>query len=114
LPRSAPIYFLAELAYHLVNLTIAIDPERVVVGGGMVRSWDRLRPTLAAALATAVPFPPDLVLAAYPFDAPLIGALAMATDAVHELAEPAGLARQVRSDVRPDVQSDVRTEGAQA
>ncbi len=33
--------FLDELAYHLVNLAIAIDPARVVVGGGMTRSWDR-------------------------------------------------------------------------
>lgn len=73
--------FLDELAYHVVNLTIAIDPARVVVGGGMARSWERLRPTLAAALEAAVPFPPDLVLAAFPFDAPLIGALALATDA---------------------------------
>jgi glucokinase len=73
--------FLAELAYHLVNLTIAIDPARVVVGGGMVRSWNWIRPTLAAALAGAVPFPPELVLAAYPFDAPLIGALDLATAA---------------------------------
>jgi glucokinase len=73
--------FLDELSFHLVNLTVAIDPDRVVVGGGMVRSWNRLRPTLAAALAAAVPFPPDLVLAAYPFDAPLIGALALATTA---------------------------------
>jgi glucokinase len=91
--------FLAELAYHLVNLTIAIDPARVVVGGGMVRSWDRFRPTLADALAAAVPFPPELVLAAYPFDAPLIGALAMATDAARALRGTRDPARDVRLDV---------------
>ncbi len=34
--------FVTELAFHLVNLTIAIDPARVVVGGGLVRDWDRL------------------------------------------------------------------------
>ena len=82
-PRAAQICteFLDELAFHLVNLAIAIDPARVVVGGGMVRSWERLQPALAAAFAAAVPFPPELVLAAYPFDAPLVGALDLATSA---------------------------------
>jgi glucokinase len=80
--------FLDELAYHLVNLTIAIDPARVVVGGGMVRSWHRLRPTLAAALAGAVPFPPELVLAEYPFDAPLVGALDLAVETYQVTRNP--------------------------
>lgn len=69
--------FLGELCFHLVNLVIALDPQRIVVGGGLVRSWDLLRASIAAALDAAVPFPPDLVLAAHPYDAPLIGALAL-------------------------------------
>jgi glucokinase len=76
--------FFDELAYHLVNLTIAIDPARVVVGGGMVRSWERLHPPLVRALSDAVPFPPEIVIGAYPFDAPLVGALDLATNAYHE------------------------------
>lgn len=80
--------FLEELAYHLVNLTIAVDPARVVVGGGLVRLWERLRPPLAEALEAAVPFPPELVPGAFPFDAPLIGALAMAS-AAYRSAQPA-------------------------
>lgn len=75
--------FLEELSYHVVNLAIAIDPARVVVGGGMVRAWDRLGPPLADALNAAVPFPPELLRAAYPFDAPLRGALALASAAAH-------------------------------
>jgi len=65
------------LALHLVNLVIAIDPERVVIGGGMVRSWERIHPPLEHALKAGVPFPPELVRAAQPFDAALIGALAL-------------------------------------
>lgn len=82
-PRAQRVcaQFLDELAYHLVNLTIAVDPARVVVGGGLVRLWEQLRPPLAEALEAAVPFPPELVRGAYPFDAPLRGALAMASDA---------------------------------
>jgi glucokinase len=74
--------FVAELCFHLVNLTIALDPQRVVVGGGLVRSWDRFGPALAHALTEAVCFPPELTVAKHPFDAPLIGALALAQSAL--------------------------------
>lgn len=77
--------FVAELSFHLVNLTIAIDPERIAVGGGLVRSWERLVGPLRLALDAAVPFPPDLVQADFPFDAPLIGALAIARRAAHDV-----------------------------
>ena len=36
---------------------------------------------LDQALKSGVPFPPELVLAAYPFDAPLVGALALGAEA---------------------------------
>ena len=74
--------FTAELAFHLVNLAICIDPVRIAVGGGMTRSWDRIRPRLDAALTAAAPYRPELVLAGFPFDAPLVGALALAVDAI--------------------------------
>ncbi|MEP7055047.1 MAG: ROK family protein [Actinomycetota bacterium] len=73
--------FLDELAQHLVNLAIAIDPVRIAVGGGMVRSWARIGPALRHALDAAVPYPPELVVADFPFDAPLIGALALGVEA---------------------------------
>ena len=74
--------FVAELAFHLVNLANGIDPMRIAVGGGMTGSWERLRPGLDQALRAGVPFPPELVLAEFPFDAPLIGAIALAVEAV--------------------------------
>jgi glucokinase len=73
--------FIAELSFHLVNLAISIDPVRIAVGGGMTGSWERLRPGLEQALRAGVPFPPELVLAEFPFDAPLIGAVALAVEA---------------------------------
>jgi glucokinase len=76
--------FFAELAFHLVNLTIAVDPQRIAVGGGMVRSWDVVGPRLRTALDMAVPYPPELVPAAFPYDAPLIGALALGVEAAQE------------------------------
>lgn len=85
-PRLVRIFdrFVAELSFHLVNLAIAVDPARIAVGGGMVRSWDLLRGGLRQALDAAVPYPPELVRAAYPYDAPLMGALALGLAALRE------------------------------
>jgi len=79
--------FVAELAFHLVNLAICINPVRIAVGGGMVRSWERLRPQLEHALSAGVPFPPELVVAQFPDDAPLLGAVALAVDAAQGRGE---------------------------
>ena len=73
--------FADELAFHLVNLAILVNPQRIAVGGGMVRSWARIRPRLQDALQHGTPFPPELVVAHFPHDAPLLGAVAMAVDA---------------------------------
>jgi glucokinase len=73
--------FVDELAFHLVNLAILINPAKIAVGGGMSRSWDRIQPRLAEALRASVPYPPELVLAHFPHDAPLLGAVALAIDA---------------------------------
>ena len=49
--------FVAELCFHVVNLAIALDPARVAVGGGMVRSWDVIGTALERALDAAVAVP---------------------------------------------------------
>ena len=76
--------FIDELAFHVVNLAILVNPARIAVGGGMTGSWDRIQPRLAEALRTGVPYPPELVLADFPYDAPLLGAIALAVDAAAE------------------------------
>ncbi|MEU6974132.1 ROK family protein [Kitasatospora aureofaciens] len=82
--------FTIELAFHLTNLAIAVDPERIAVGGSMARAWDVLYPPLNRALATAVPNPPDLVPADFPLNTPFLGALALgqaaARDALADVA----------------------------
>ncbi len=84
--------FIDELAFHLVNLAILVNPARIAVGGGMTRSWDKIGPGLAEALSRGVPYPPELVLADFPHEAPLLGAVALAIDAVPDsaLADQAG------------------------
>jgi glucokinase len=82
--------FVDELAFHVVNLAILVNPARIAVGGGIVRSWTRIRPRLQQALRSGTPFPPELVVAHFPYDAPLLGAVAMAVDAAQELTGPGG------------------------
>ncbi|HEY2095112.1 MAG TPA: ROK family protein [Pseudonocardia sp.] len=75
---------LGELAVHLANAAILIDPERITVGGGLVGSADRVLPVLAEMLDRAVPFPPELVVARFAQDGALVGAAALAWDALRD------------------------------
>ena len=74
--------FVSELTFHLVNPAIWLNPVRMAVGGSMVQSWERLRPGLQHALSTGVPLPAELVIVRFPAAAPLIGAVALAVDAI--------------------------------
>ena len=69
-----------QLAMHVANLAIALDPAVIAVGGGMMAAAESILPTLRAAIQAAVPFPPELVQAHFRYDAALHGAAAMALD----------------------------------
>jgi len=69
---------LDELSVHVANLAITLDPQRIAVGGGLVRSADVVLPALRERLSHAVPFPPELVAAHFGQDAALRGAIALA------------------------------------
>jgi glucokinase len=105
--------FVTELAFHVVNLAIALNPVRIAVGGGMVGSWDRLRPSLARALDAGTPFPPELVPARFPDDAPLRGAVALAVDAAGPARAGEGATRgegAARGDSASNSASPTRTD----
>jgi glucokinase len=72
----------AEIALHTANLAIAVDPERVVVGGGYARGSGAVLEAIRARLDAFVPYPPELRLAAFGGDAGTAGAVALAMDAV--------------------------------
>lgn len=78
---------LDQLAVHVANLAIMFDPQRIAVGGGMMASAQRIMAVLEPRLREAVPFPPELVPAAYVQDSALRGALALILD---EVAPAAG------------------------
>jgi glucokinase len=69
---------LREIAFHLANLAIALDPSRIVVGAGLMRSGDIVLPVLRERIRRFTPFPPEIVPAHFLIDAALVGAMALA------------------------------------
>lgn len=83
------------LAVHLANLVVALDPERVVLAGGLMRQAGVVLPRVRRLFERVVPFPPQVCLASVPDDAGLAGALATARAAARSGA--AHIASQPRS-----------------
>jgi glucokinase len=96
--------FVDELAFHVVNLAIAVNPARIAVGGGITGSWDRIAPRLEEALRRWAPYPPDLVLGHFPQEAPLLGAVALAVDAAAE-SSPQDVQMHTQSSTQPGTTS---------
>lgn len=71
---------LSEILYHVTNLSIALDPERIAVGGGLMASESLILPRLQAHVRRFVPFPPAVVAASVVHEAGLMGAVAVALD----------------------------------
>jgi len=71
---------LGALGTALVNLAVFVDPDRIVLGGGLAASADVVVPVLQAHLSSGVPFPPEVLLGAFPDEASLQGAVALAVD----------------------------------
>lgn len=69
---------LAELALHMTNMAIVLDPARLAVGGGWMAEGERILEALRARFSFAVPFPPEVVPAKFVHDASLVGAVALA------------------------------------
>jgi glucokinase len=74
---------LDELAVHVANLAVLIDPRRIAVGGGMMHASGRVLDALRRRVAAAAPFPPEIVPAHFVHDAALHGAIALALGAAH-------------------------------
>jgi glucokinase len=78
---------LAELAVHVANMAIVVDPARIAVGGGLMSHDDVVLSALDERLRAAVPFPPELVPARFIHDGSLRGAIALALDAVAAMTQ---------------------------
>lgn len=71
---------IGELGRHLANFATLLDPERIVIGGGLMKAAKRILPTVRRWLAEVVPFPPEVLPAEFVTDASLLGAAALAAD----------------------------------
>jgi glucokinase len=68
----------AEIALHTANLAAALDPERIVVGGGYARTSEAVLDVIRNRLAAFVPHPPELRRAHFGADAASTGAIVLA------------------------------------
>jgi glucokinase len=66
------------LARSIANISALIDPELIVVGGGMMASADLILPAISRRLVETLPFPPRVAAAHFARDASLHGAVALA------------------------------------
>ena len=77
---------LAELAVHVANMAVVVDPARIAVGGGLMSHRNVVLSALGERLCAAVPFPPELVPARFIHDGSLRGAIALALDTAAALS----------------------------
>jgi glucokinase len=73
---------LEQLAWAVGNVLVALDVDRVAIGGGMVAQYDRIAPILDRTWRRYLPFPPALTKARYGDRAGLMGAVAVGAGAV--------------------------------
>ena len=76
---------LDELALHMTNMAIVLDPACIAVGGGWMAAGERILAALNARFKFAVPFPPTVVPAKFVNDASLVGAVALALSTFPDL-----------------------------
>jgi glucokinase len=79
--REALLGRVDELARHLATCCLLVDPQRVVLVGGVARN-DLVRSLLAERLGQVLPRRPEIVLSDFADDAALLGAVTMAQEAV--------------------------------
>lgn len=68
------------LAVAVANIVCLLDPEMIVIGGGVARAGDSLLPAIRARIAGLCAHQPRLALSTLGQDAVLLGALALAQD----------------------------------
>lgn len=73
---------LGILARVIIGATLAFDPERVVLGGGLGLALEPFVPDLQNMLGRSIPFAPEVKVASLGDEAALSGAVGMAVDEV--------------------------------
>lgn len=82
--RRAIDLFADWLGWLIGSIVSFIDPQRVVIGGGIGESFERLRPAIEARVAEIVAVPPPIVPSTLGLDAGVRGAVVAALDLTDE------------------------------
>lgn len=81
--------FTVTLAWAISALVCALNPQTVVIGGGLSRSADLFLPQLQAQVSAAVPFAPQWFVSKLGAEAVALGAVSQASDTVErDLFDP--------------------------
>ncbi|GAA1556749.1 hypothetical protein GCM10009827_092110 [Dactylosporangium maewongense] len=80
LVRDALVARVGDLARHVVTCCLLLDPQRIVLVGGVARD-DLVRELLIDRLSHALPYPPEVVLSDFAQDAALLGSIPLAMQA---------------------------------
>ncbi|MDQ7908075.1 ROK family protein [Phytohabitans sp. ZYX-F-186] len=78
--RDALVARVDELARHVVTCCLLVDPQRLVLVGGVARD-ELVRELLTERLSRALPYRPEVVLSGFAQDAALLGSLTLAAQA---------------------------------
>jgi glucokinase len=68
----------AEICWHVTNIAILVDAEKIVLGGGYLRTPEPLMTRLTGSLRSYVPYPPQVEIGRFEDSAGLTGAVALA------------------------------------
>jgi glucokinase len=69
-----------EIGFQIANLAIAWNPEKIVLGGGMMHQFSSILPTIESYFQRFVPYQSKIEKAHFDHDASLFGALELAHD----------------------------------
>jgi hypothetical protein len=104
--RAAVVTEAERLALVVAAVTTVLDPEAVVMGGGVGSELDLLREPMEARLRQLTPFRPRIVVSELGDDAVLLGAIASALEVVRDQApqrrSAASAVRRTGRQLRPD------------
>jgi predicted NBD/HSP70 family sugar kinase len=85
-----------RLAMAIATVTPMLDPELVILGGGIGRNGDLLLDPIESELRRLIPFRPRVVVSALGQDAVLLGAVATALEVAREKVFHRAPGRQIQ------------------
>ena len=91
LARSVVDELIDDLAMAIVALASTVDPELIILDGGLGRSLGPYLDLLLARVAPSVPSPPRIVISSLDHEATVIGAVAAALELARRRAAPASV-----------------------